>query len=521
MRSVARRVAPGWTILAASVPMFMVSLNNLVVTNALPAIRKDFGTDVTDLQWVVNGYVLAFASLLLTGAALGDRYGRRQVFLIGVALFTVGSVACALSDSIPALITARVVQGVGAAAVQPLSLTLLAAAVPEQKRSAALGLWGGVNGLGVALGPVVGGAVTEGLAWQWIFWINVPVAAVALPLARWALRESKGRDRGLDLLGMVLVTAAVTLAVWAIVEAGENGWNDSLIVTALAGAGVLLTLFVLWERRAPHPLLPLRFYRIRAFVASNVLSLSMFFGVFGSIFFLAQYLQGPLRYAPFAAGLRTLPWTAMPMIFAPLAGLFTDRLGGGRLMTVGLALQGIGLAWIAALVTPTVSYSELVPALVVAGVGMGLVIGPTSAVVLGSVQPYEHGKASGANNTVREVGGALGVAVLTTVFTTKAAEVPIRSRADFTLSFLHGMVPAIWVGVAVVGVGVLAGLFIPFRQGYDLRTTPIRLVVPKEEYVGRHRRAETAYEHTTAIPRLDARPMPPPARYRRPVHSDQ
>jgi EmrB/QacA subfamily drug resistance transporter len=411
------------------------------------------------------------------------------VFLVGVVLFSVGSVACAMSDSIPTLITARVMQGIGAAAVQPLSLTLLAAAVPPRRRSAALGLWGGINGLGVALGPVVGGAVTEGLAWQWIFWINLPVAAIALPLAMWALHESWGRDRGLDLPGMVLVTAAITLTVWAIVQASETGWGDQLILSAFGSAAALLLVFVLWEQRAPNPLLPLRFYRIRAFVASNLLSLAMFFGVFGSIFFLAQYLQGPLGFTPFAAGIRTLPWTAMPMVFAPLAGILTDRLGGGRLMTVGLALQGIGLAWITTLVTPQVNYAQLVPALVVAGIGMGLVIGPTSAVVLGAVHSHEHGKASGANNTVREVGGALGVAVLTTVFTTKAAEVPIRSRSDAILSFLHGMVPAIWVGVAVVALGVMAGLFIPFRRSYNLETIPIPRA-RKEEYIGRHRLAD-------------------------------
>ncbi|MEV4314051.1 MFS transporter [Actinocrispum sp. NPDC049592] len=473
-----KRPAPGWSILAASLPMFMVSLNNLVVTNALPAIRKDFGTDVAGLQWVVNGYVLAFASLLLTGAALGDRFGRRLVFLIGIAAFAYGSIGCAMSTSIPALIMARVVQGCGAAAVQPLSLTLLAAAVPERRRSAALGLWGGVNGLGVALGPVAGGAVTEGLAWQWIFWVNLPVAAVAVPLARWALAESWGRDRGLDLPGMVLVTAAVTLAVWGIVEAGQTGWDDQLVLSAFGSALGLLLVFVFWQKAAPNPLLPLRFYRIRAFVASNLLSLAMFFGVFGSIFFLAQYLQGPLGFAPLAAGLRTLPWTAMPMVFAPLAGLLTDRLGGGRLMTVGLALQGFGLAWIAVRVSPSVTYSQLVPALMVAGAGMGLVFGPTSAVVLGSVLPHEHGKASGANNTVREVGGALGVAVLTTVFSSKAP--------NPATGFLDGLVPALWVGVAVVALGVLAGLFIPSRRVPDLATIPFPRV-RKEKYVGRHR----------------------------------
>ncbi|GAA0637486.1 hypothetical protein GCM10010174_69050 [Kutzneria viridogrisea] len=487
-----RRVKPGFAILAASVPMFMVSLNNLVVTNALPAIRKDFSAEVSNLQWVVNAYVLAFASLLLTGAALGDRYGRRTVFVIGVVVFSLGSVECALANSLTTLVIARVVQGIGAAAVQPLSLTLLAAAVPERRRSAALGLWGGVNGLGVALGPVVGGAVTEGLAWQWIFWINVPVGLLAVPLVLRFLRNGKGADGGLDIPGMVLITVAVTLTVWAIVRAGEEGWGSTKILSAFLAAFAVFVLFVLWEQQAKNPLLPLRFYRIRAFVMSNLVSLAMFFGVFGSIFFLAQYLQGPLGFSPFQAGLRTLPWTAMPLLVAPLSGLITDRVGGGRLMTLGLALQGVGLAWIALIATADLDYARVVPPLVVAGIGMGLVFGPTSAVVLGAVRKHEHGKASGANNTVREVGGALGVAVLATVFTDFSSEVPVRSPADAAQAFVHGMVPAIWVGVAVVGVGVVAGLFIPRRSLVSAPTVLIAVTAPTVQRTavaepGRHR----------------------------------
>ncbi|MFD1147260.1 MFS transporter [Saccharothrix hoggarensis] len=458
-----RRVGLGWAILASSVPMFVVALNNLVVTNALPQIAEDFSADQTTLQWVVNAYVLAFAGMLLTAAALGDRYGRRLVFLIGIAVFSLGSVACALADSSGSLIAARVVQGVGAAAILPLSLTILAAAVPEKMRSAAIGIWSGINGLGVALGPLVGGAVTEGLDWTWIFWVNLPVGAIAAPLVLWAISESRGADRGLDIPGVVLVTGLITSLVWGIVRAGDEGWTSPQILGAFGVALVLLVAFVLWERKAPNPLLPLRFYRIPNFVLSNVVSLSMYFGVFGSIFFLAQYLQGPLGFSPLEAGVRTLPWTAMPMIVAPLAGLITDKVGGGKLMALGLALQGVGLGWIATLATTTTPYGDLVPPMVIAGIGMGLVFAPTTAVVLGSVRPSEHGKASGANNTVREIGGALGIAVLTTVFTEYFADVEIRQPADAAEAFVHGMIPAIWVGVVFVAAGALAGLFIRKR----------------------------------------------------------
>ncbi|MFI9161988.1 MFS transporter [Kitasatospora aureofaciens] len=465
------RARTGLAFLAASLPMLMVSLNNLVVTNALPEISRDLSVGVAQLQWVVNGYILAFAGLLLTAAALGDRYGRRAVFLAGIALFGAGSVGCALSGSVTTLVAARVVQGLGAAAVQPLSLTLVAEAAPANRRSAAIGLWGGVNGLGVALGPLVGGAVTEGLSWQWIFWVNVPVAVVAIVLVLRAVAESKGRDDRLDLPGMLLVTSAVTLAVWVIVQASQAGWTSPVVLLGGAGAVLLLALFVWWERTAAAPLLPLRFYRVRAFVLSNVASLAMFFGVFGSIFFLAQYFQGPLGFSPLAAGLRTLPWTAMPMVVAPLVGPFIDRIGGARLMTAGLLLQAGALAWIAWVARFDLEYGRLVPALLAAGVGMGLVFAPTMAVVLGSVEPHEAGKASGANNTIREVGGALGVAVLTTVFRAHFVDTndlyklraTLLSPVDTAEAFVRGMRWVIWVGAAVVALGGVSAACIRHR----------------------------------------------------------
>ncbi|GFE13616.1 MFS transporter [Streptomyces glebosus] len=464
-----------WPFLAASLPMLLVSLNNLVVTNALPEISSDLHTTVSQLQWVVNGYILAFAGLLLTAAALGDRYGRRAVFLGGILVFAAGSAGCALSDSTTTLIVARVLQGLGAAAVQPLSLTLVAGAAPQHARSTAIGLWGGVNGLGVALGPLVGGAVTEGLSWQWIFWVNVPVALLAALLVLKVISESRGQDRRLDLLGMLLVSGAVTLAVWLIVTAGDAGWRSVPVLAAGCGAAGLFVLFILWERRAKAPLLPLRFYRVPAFVLSNVASLAMFFGVFGSIFFLAQYMQGPLGFSPFEAGLRTLPWTAMPMVVAPLVGPFIDRIGGGRLMTAGLLIQAGALAWIASIARLDLNYGRLVPALLTAGIGMGLVFAPTMAVVLNSVRPHEHGKASGANNTLREVGGALGIAVLTTVFSAHFVDTrdlfklraELLSPVDTAAAFVRGMRWAIGLGAAVVALGGVAAAFIPHRARAD------------------------------------------------------
>ncbi|MFD0147519.1 MULTISPECIES: MFS transporter [unclassified Streptomyces] len=446
---------PLWvTILACSLPMFMVALDNLVVSTALRSMAVDLQASTTDLQWFVNAYVLSFACLLLTGAALGDRFGRRRVFVLGIAVFTLSSIACGLADSSGQLIAARALQGLGAAAVMPLSLTLLAEEVPDRKRNLALGLWSAVSGMAVALGPVVGGAVVDGLDWQWIFWINVPVCLVAIPLIFVVLGESSVPASRLDLPGMLLVTAGLVSVVWAIVNGESEGWSSGVIIAAFAAGAVLLVLFVLWERRARQPLLPLSFYRKRAFVFSNLVSASMYFGVFGSIFLLAQFFQmAPVR-TPLEAGVLTLAWTLMPMFVAPVAGALTDRLGGGRLMAAGLLLQGIGLAWIDLVATSDTPYSRMVGAMIVAGFGMGLVFAPTAAVVLASVGPQNRGKASGANNTVREIGGALGTAILSSVF--------VHYGSDRTAEeFVDGMRPAIWIGVAVVLLGALCALAIP------------------------------------------------------------
>ncbi|MFC9164822.1 MFS transporter [Streptomyces fungicidicus] len=455
------RRKPLWVIIVAcSVPMFMVALDNLVVSTALRTMAVDLDASTTELQWFVNAYVLSFACLLLTGAALGDRFGRRRIFVAGIALFTLASVGCGLADSSEQLILMRAVQGLGASAVMPLSLTLLAEEVPDKKRNLALGLWSAVSGLAVALGPVVGGAVVDGLDWQWIFWINIPVCLVAIPLVLVVLRESSLAGTRLDLLGMLLTTAGLLAVVWAIVNGEDEGWTSGIILSAFAGGAVLLALFVMWERRAPQPLLPLSFYRVRAFVFSNLVSASMYFGVFGSIFLLSQFFQiAPVR-TPLEAGVLTLAWTLMPMFVAPVAGALTDKVGGGRLMALGLFLQAIGLSWINLVATSDTPYSRMVGAMVVAGIGMGLVFAPTAAVVLGSVGPQYRGKASGANNTVREIGGALGTAILSSVF--------VHYGDDRTAQgFVDGMKPGIWIGVAVVLVGALCALAIPRPRPED------------------------------------------------------
>ncbi len=446
-----------WTFAITSLALFMVTLDNLVVTTALPVIRKDLGASLEQLEWTVNAYTLTFAVLLLTGAALGDRLGRRRMFVAGLGIFTLASAAAALAPSAEALIAARAVQGIGGAIVTPLTLTILSAGVPENRRGLALGAWGGIGGLAVAIGPLVGGAVVEGISWQWIFWLNVPIGLVLAPLAALRLSETHGASDRLDLRGLGLASAGLLGVVWGLVRGNGQGWTSPEIVGSIAVGLVLLAAFVLWERRAPAPMLPMRFFRNRTFALANVSSLFMFFGMFGSIFLLSQFFQTVQGYGPLGSGLRILPWTAMPIFVAPVAGALSDRIGGQRLMGAGLALQATGLAWIAAVSTPTTPYGELVAPFVLSGVGMALFFAPVANVVLSAVRPAEEGQASGANNAIREVGGVFGVAVLASIFSHVGG---YGSAASFT----DGMQTSVYVGAAIVALGSLAAFAIPSRR---------------------------------------------------------
>ena len=443
-----------WTLAVTSAALFMASLDNLVVTTALPSIREHLHASLQGLQWTVNAYTLTFAVLLLTGASLGERYGRRRMFVIGLAVFTAGSAAAALAPGIGWLIAARAVQGVGAAIVVPLTLTLLSAAVPPQRRGMALGIWGAVGGLAIAIGPLVGGAVVEGASWQWIFWLNVPIGIALLPIARARLTESRGPATSLDLPGVVLASLGLLGIVYGVVSGNDHGWTSATVLAPIVIGALLVAGFVAWELRARQPMLPMHLFRSRGFTMTNAASLLMFFGMFGSIFLLAQFLQVVQGYSPLEAGLRTLPWTGMPVLIAPVAGALSDRIGGRPLLVTGLALQAIGLGWLAAVASPTVPYATLVPAFVVAGVGMSLFFAPVANVVLSSVRRDQEGIASGANNAIRELGGVFGIAVLGAVFSAHG------SYASGS-AFVAGLTPAVWVGAAAVAVAAGAALLLP------------------------------------------------------------
>jgi EmrB/QacA subfamily drug resistance transporter len=445
-----------WTFVLTSVALFMVTLDNLVVTTAIPVIRRDLGAGIGGLEWTVNAYTLVFAVLLLTGAALGDRFGRRRIFALGIGVFTLASAAAALAPSIGALDAARAVQGLGGALVMPLTLTILSAAVPAERRGVALGAWGGISGLAVAFGPLVGGAVVDGISWHWIFWLNVPIGLALVPLVLTRLDESRGAFGRLDLPGLGLASAGLLGIVWGLVRGNSVGWGSVEIVGSIAAGVALTAAFVGWELRAPAPMLPMRFFRDRTFALANAASLLMSFGMFGSIFLLAQFFQTVQHMSPLASGLRILPWTAMPMVVAPVAGALSDRVGGHRLIGTGLALQAAGLAWIAAVSQAGTPYADLVAPFALSGIGMGLFFAPVANVVLSSVRPDEEGQASGANSAVRELGGVLGVAVLASVFSRYGG---YGTGASFT----DGMVPAVWIGAAVVLLGSLAAFAIRLR----------------------------------------------------------
>jgi EmrB/QacA subfamily drug resistance transporter len=444
-----------WTLAIVSIGLFMVVLDNLVVNVALPSIHRELGASIQALEWTVNAYVLAYAVLLLTGAALGDRFGRKRMFIAGIALFTAASAAAAVAPTIGTLIAARAAQGAGAAIATPLTLTLLADAFPPARRGLALGIWSGISGVAVALGPLVGGAVIQLSTWHWIFWINVPIGAVLVPVAAAQLAESRGTARRLDLRGLALGSTGLLGIIYGLVRSQSLGWTSPEVVISLTIGLVLVVAFIAYELRVDAPMLPMHFFANRGFAVTNVISLAMYFGMFGSIFFLSQFLQNVLHNTPLQAGVKLLVWTGATMVVAPLAGFFSERFGSRGFFVAGLGLQAIALGWLATVASTTESYTSMIAPFILAGSGMALVFAPAANAVLASVRTEETGQASGATNTIRELGGVLGIAVLATVFTSHGSYLSAHA-------YVNGLIPAIWVGAIVLGIGALIAAVVPF-----------------------------------------------------------
>jgi EmrB/QacA subfamily drug resistance transporter len=456
MDATTERSRPAWTLALTSLGLFMVALDTLVVTTALPVLRTDLGARLADLEWTVNAYNLAFACFLLTGAALGDRFGRRRMFVLGLALFSAASAAAALAPTVGALIAARAVQGTAAALVMPLSLTLVSAAFPPEKRGAAIGIWGGVAGLAVAAGPVVGGAVIDGISWHWIFWLNVPIGLALVPLSAALLRESFGPRPRIDLVGLSLAGAGLLGLTWGLVRANTVGWGSAEVSGALLAGAALLGGFLAWERRAPSPMLPLSLFRSRGFSTANAVIFALYAGLFGALFLMAQFLQTAQGHSPLEAGIRMLPWTATPVVVVPIVGWLADRYGNRPFMVLGMALQALGLGWVALMVEPDIGYLRLGIALTVAGIGTSMCFPSITNAVLGAVPPSEAGVASGTNSAVRELGGVFGVAVLAAVFIRQG----VYTSPDV---FVDGFQAALLTGAGITGIGFLAALLAPGR----------------------------------------------------------
>jgi EmrB/QacA subfamily drug resistance transporter len=438
----------GWVLGLTSTAYFMVVLDSVVVITALPRMQRDLHAGLASLQWTLTAYNIAFAAGIITAAAVGDRFGRRRIFTIGLAVFTAASAACALAPDASELIAARTVQGVGAAIVLPLSLTILTTAFPAERRGMIVGIYGGLAGLAVAMGPIVGGAVVQGLDWHWIFWINVPIGAAALLLAMRLLPDSYGAPERLDLPGVTLVTGGVVAIIWALVRANQAGWASAEIVSCLVCGAVLLLAFAAWEQHASEPMVPLRLFRNRAFAAGNATTFLMAGAIFAAGFLVTQESQLARGYSPVSAGVRLLPFFATPMVISPIAGAISDRIGRRPVIATGLSLLTAGLAWVAIRGSLSTNWAELDIALLIAGAGVSMALPTVPTAVLNAVAPRELGKASGINYMMQRLGPAVAIAVASAVF---AAYGHLGTPASVT----DGFKPAL---AACAGFALLAAL---------------------------------------------------------------
>ena len=447
----------GWVVALTAIGSLMAALDTLVVSTALSTIRLDLGASVAQLEWTVNAYNLSFAVLMISGAALGDRFGRRNFYAVGLGLFALASAACALAPSVGWLIAARAIQGAGAALILPLGLALLSAAFPPERRGVAIGMFSAVTGLSVAAGPLVGGAVVQGISWEWIFWLNVPIGLLAIPLVLTRLRENFGPDTGLDVPGLGLVTTGALGLVWGLVRGNAAGWGSAEVVGSLIGGLVLVVAFVRWELRAKEPMLPMQFFRSRAFSAGNAAMFFTLASLFAGVFFYSQLLQTGMGYDPLAAGLRLLPWTATFLTVAPIAGSLADRIGECPLMVLGLSLQAIGTAWVALIAEPGLPYSHLLAPFIIGGVGVSMAIPAGQNSVVGSVATEALGKAAGVNSMMRELGGVFGIAVVVAVFAGAGSYASPHS-------FIDGFGPGMGVAAGLAVAGALSAIVIPARR---------------------------------------------------------
>ena len=454
----ADRRRSAWVLWLTSVASFTVALDVLVVTTALGTIRRDLHASVGELEWTLTAYNVCLAGFMMTGAALGDRFGRRRLMIAGIAAFTAGSATCALSPAIGWLIAGRIIQGIGAALVAPLALPLVSDAYEPERRGRALGIVAGVTGLATLAGPLIGGGITQALSWHWIFWVNVPIGIALIILVRGRVAESYGPGRSIDLPGVCLATGGLAALAWGLVRAASAGWAAPDVAAGLAAGVLLAAAFVGWERRAAQPMLNVRLFHSRAFSATNAATVCHAAIVLGAVFLMAQFLQSELGVGSFGAGVRLLPWTGSMIVVAPVAGRLSDRLGTRPVIIGGLALAAAGYAWLAWMSRPGVSYPALVGALVVTGIGNSSVFPALSSAVAASVHRDDIGPAAGINNAAAEIGGVLGIAVVALAFAAAGSFATAASVA-------HGFRAAATLCAGISVAGALAGAFAPRTAG--------------------------------------------------------
>jgi EmrB/QacA subfamily drug resistance transporter len=442
-----------WTILIVSIASFMVGLDVLVIMTALPTLRVEMGASATGLGWTINAYEIGFAALILTGSALGDRYGRRLLFVVGVGIFTLCSMWAALSSSIEMLIAARAFQGLGGGIATALALAVISAATPPEKRGAAFGIWGAVTGMAVALGPLVGGAIVEALTWQWIFWVNVPIGVILIALSLVRIAESRGAALPIDVPGLILSTAGVVAIAQALLRGGDVGWTAPSVLLGLIGGVVALVGFVAWEHRSPTPMMPLSMFRNKSFTGGVGASFTLGAALYGNAFMFAQYLQVAEGNDALGVGIRLLPWVSLAPFIAPVAGVLTDKIGGRPLVITGFVLFAAAFFVIGPLSMSGASYGTLIIPLFVAGIGVAMSYVTVVSAVMRSVEPDRLGMASGVANTVRQVGAVFGVAIAVAVFSSLGS----FASPD---AFVDGFGPAVIVLAVITLLGVIPALII-------------------------------------------------------------
>ena len=437
-----------WTLAAVAFGLFMIMLDNTVVNVALPSIERDLHVSISSLEWVVTAYALTFAALLITGGKLGDLFGRRRLFIVGIAIFTLSSLACGLAPSSGFLIGARAVQGIGAALMNPASLSIITATFPPRERGQAIGIWAGVSAMALAIGPLIGGLIVDNINWNWIFFINVPVGVAGIVVSRLVIKESRdtSHEQSIDLPGLITSSAGLFALTYGLIEGNRHGWTSPEIVGLFSAAAVLLVAFVLLERYQRLPMLDLSLFRNGSFVGANLVAMLVSLGMFGVFFFVSLYIQNILGWTPTQAGASFLPMTILIILIAPIAGRLSDRVGSRWLMGAGMTLVSISLLLYQRVGLHS-TFWTLLPAMLLGGIGMAMTMSPMTAAAMGSVPVDKAGVGSGVLNSFRQLGGSLGIAVMGAIlasYVTASSLSPLRAQ-----QFVNGLHAALLVAAGI------------------------------------------------------------------------